>query len=279
MSYSPSDLVRHMHGVPHIKPGKGLHRTDNTFGMSDGVYWNSYTQSLLPLPIIIAIIGTLALFSLGVAFCFRCCWRGCKCGPNDKSTEFENARFYIMYLPRIILVFVLFAVIVDQTTFFGNRDLDNAIRVVDEAMDFLDVSFTALYNDGVELVNMGQYLYDNATTAVSNGCPGALVLEPQIQQFNVDIQGYMAEVEPLPGYIDSAQQSIHKYGVEDKNYSIWVLYCVSMVNAILFAVGTLVKSKSLLQTNMLFSVVLQQALIVFCCIQMIMLVSNFTCPS
>eukprot|EP00601_Ochromonadales_sp_CCMP2298_P002439 CAMPEP_0173192162 /NCGR_PEP_ID=MMETSP1141-20130122/13273_1 /TAXON_ID=483371 /ORGANISM="non described non described, Strain CCMP2298" /LENGTH=279 /DNA_ID=CAMNT_0014116403 /DNA_START=202 /DNA_END=1039 /DNA_ORIENTATION=- len=65
--YSPSQVVRQMHRLLHLSPS--LHKVDNTFNVTSSDYWNPYTRSLLPLPLILLALALLALAVLSIVQC------------------------------------------------------------------------------------------------------------------------------------------------------------------------------------------------------------------
>jgi hypothetical protein len=58
-SYSALLIVRDFHQLPHLN--FHLERVSNEFGIKYDDYYNSYTNSLIPLPAIIAGIGKIIL--------------------------------------------------------------------------------------------------------------------------------------------------------------------------------------------------------------------------
>jgi hypothetical protein len=280
MAYSPSDLVRQMHECPHFNlVNNHLERADNQFGMYDGNYWNNYSRSLLPLPIIIASIGTLAVLILVFCLIFRCWCEECKCGPEDffvgtdKELLIASHMTWSSYLTRTTVAFSVLVVAVIQTTFFGSDSLDEAMYIVSTGMSFIYSAFFELKEDGASLVAMGQDLSTNVTAAINSGCLLAELAVSELATFNQSATSFSSAVNPLPDYIHQTKQDIRKYGVQDKNVSIWSIYVVTVATAVTYLVGLLLKHKKVLQADIGFSIVLMQILILFCAVEMVILVS------
>jgi hypothetical protein len=276
--YLPSHIVREMHSLPHMDAAKsGLRTVSNAFGIYNGDYLNSYTQSLLTLPTIIALIGVLALWILIFALCLRCCCTCCKCMPTEKVDEEGRKRLLSSSVDRsvrlkyLICGLALFAVGCDQSFFFGNRDLNSALDVADDAISFLDDNFSSLSNDGVTLESLGQALLGNATAAYNGGCSAAQSIIGDINEFNNEVSDYVAYVSPLPGYINQANNAIHSFAVDDKNTAVWELYGLSVIIPACFVLGLFCKSKLFLQIDICFSIFFVQCLIVMCCAEMVIL--------
>jgi hypothetical protein len=278
--YGPASINRHMHRCPHIEINNHrLHTVSNDWGVSDGHYWGPYTESLITLPVIIGCIGTLALLIFGFALCFRCCgW--CTCAPfviigkDGQQYITRQALTNKVIVGSCMCVFILFVLIVDQTVIFGDRGLNQAVHVLDMDIDFLSNQFGILNTNGVQLEANGQYLLNNATLAVNSGCTAAATTIDDINNFNDNVASYQSFVEPLPGYTSNAKHEVHKYGVRDRKISLWVLYAVSMLAAVIFIISMATESKALSVFNVSYSWIVVEALIIFCCLAMILLVSD-----
>jgi hypothetical protein len=270
-----------MHNIPHIAfVGHTLKHLSNDFGIYDGDYWNTYTRSLLGIPVMIMGLGGLALFILSLSLCLRICCKCCRCVPTEIEDEDMGGRKRLLSadvnksskLQWVIIFFAGLAICVDQVVIWGNRDLTVALNTVDNAMGFLDNSFQSLNTDGNNLEVLGAYLYGNASEASVNGCPLAGTYLDEINSFNEDVSEFVGYVEPLPGYLNQAQDSIHAYAIDDKNYSVWVLYSVAFVTAVLFIVGLYFKSKVTLQLTIALAIFDIIVLILLCGAEMVLLV-------
>ena len=170
------------------------------------------------------------------------------------------------------IIVACMAVICDQAIFFGNRDLDDAVSTTNDALNFLEDSFTTLNSDGLALETISGYLLGNATLASSTGCIAANQIISDANQFNDDVVSYMSFVSPVPDYINNAQDAIHTFGVEQKNSSIWGLYVVCILAVVFFGLGLRCQGKLCLQYNIAFVVLVMMALISMCAVEMILMV-------
>jgi hypothetical protein len=284
MSYNPIKLVDEVHRFPHFN-GK-LKVVSNAFAIFNNSYWNSYSQSLLPLSIIIACIGGLAVLCLLTSLCMRRCVECCKCEPKQTSaTEdsehnaklLKSNRISMRGLSIAIVIAAVLTIASDQSVFFGNRSLDSAVSTGNDALNFLTNSFNALEDDGDTLLVVGNYLLANASAADNNGCSAAGDAIPEISQFNNDINSYLQFIDPVPGYISTAKGSLDRYGVRKKNAIVWSLYSVVFVVAFGFLLGLYCQGKLCLQYNIFFSISLICVLIALCAAEMIIMVSLFAC--
>lgn len=263
-----------MHEVPHLAyVNHQLHKTDNTFGVSAGDYYNVYTKSLLPIPVIIACIGTIAIIFLSLSLCFRTCCTSLRCMPMfNKDGTLPFSAFATTALPVIIGVFCVFAIVANQAVLFGNRDLNDAVHIIKNAFSFLANAFNNLYVDGIILENNADALQTNTTAAVDSGCVAAATLTPDIQSFQDNVDSYMNYVSPLPGEVAHARHKITTIGVHDKNASLWVLYVAAWVVTLLYIFGQSCRSKVALQSGISITTVLMEVLICFCAAEMVLLI-------
>jgi hypothetical protein len=283
MSYEPSQYVRSMHASPHINIiDNRLVIVDNQFAIENGAYWNQYSKSLLPFPVIIACLETLVLIIVVVGICTN--WfhsaRNAKTAPTPVSTSEEEEvlirekKSTSNYVLMATVFFALWALVTIQTLVFADRSMHDATHNLDDNLDYMYDVFSHVRADGEQLVALGTYMDGNLSKAVDTDCyPGELA-QSNVDDFNEQVQKFSDSVDPLPGYLDSAYHGIHQYGKEDKSKAVWSVYAVSMVPPLAILTGLCVGNKLFLQFDIALTAFITELLIVLLAGEMVALVRH-----
>jgi hypothetical protein len=271
-----------MHASPHINIiDNRLIIVDNEFAIENGAYWNQYSKSLLPFPVIIACLETLVLIMVVAGICTN--WfhsvRNAKTAPTSVSTldEDEALRERKSTANCVLIAtifFALWALGSIQTLIFANRSMNDANHNLDDNLDYMHNVFSHVKADGLQLVALGSYMKGNLSKAVKSYCyPGELA-RTNVNDFNDEVQKLSDSLNPLPGYLDSAFHGIHQYGMTDKSKAVWSVYAVSLVPPLAILLGLCVGNKVFLQFDIALTAFITELLIVLLAGEMVALVRN-----
>lgn len=264
-TYSTSTMVEQMHQLPHLS--SSLTTEDNTFDITVDSTWNSYTRSLLPLPL---ILMALALLSVVVFQCATCCAACCR-KPNQAPVQTSglwNCRIAFFFALAVVLLF-------DQSLIFGSKYLGDGVSTADDGLDFVGNTFTLLDNYGSDLTADGDALQEDFTNSANiNNCDEAATLNDYMDDYFTYVDEYTSLVSDVPGKVNDAQDALHKYGVDYKNKTIWVFYGMFIVCLGIYALGMLCSSKLVVFAGMTVTDCVQIFTFLLCGVQMIILVST-----
>lgn len=88
ITYQPSLVQRHLHSLPHIYFDDWTKTAPNAFNCTHNDFWNDYTQSLVPLPVICFAVG-LIIFILSW-FLFTRYWPSEDSGSHSTSYYLDD---------------------------------------------------------------------------------------------------------------------------------------------------------------------------------------------
>eukprot|EP00981_Chlorochromonas_danica_P010259 scaffold3058_cov165-Ochromonas_danica.AAC.50 len=241
-SYSPSWIVRQSHNLLHLD--SSLKTAGNEFDIFYDNYWNSYTRSLLPIPIICGALGLIALVVFQVSLCSRMCNTNCRClpevsDPNAQLTRFDinriiRSRYH--FLLGTFIFFAFLAIVADQGFIYGGVSLSSAVNTGQNSLDYIHDLFVDLTNEGNSLYIYGEDLDHNLDQAAAS-CPGATVLQQYLPGYFTSVDDFLGYVDPVPGQCDDAESGMDRWGIYYKNCSIWVMYGVVLGTIAVYALA------------------------------------------
>lgn len=274
-SYNPIILVQQIHQLPHLNVH--LHLESTTFDVSTSSFWNSYTKSIVTLPVIIFALFTFITLVVLLLFCCDCCYcKGSLCllsfwksrttsksehelsssnvislttNLTTKSSE-EVATPSIKTLVMAFLIFFVLTILCNQTVFFGNRYLSTGINDVVNSVGFVQDSVDSLNTYGNDLTLVDNNI-ENLVTLCTPTCEAITGINSYLPQLSDDISLYNSYISPLPDSVSNALNKLQLYGINYKNDSLWVIYGIITLLIILYIPSVRRKSSCLIQSTII----------------------------
>lgn len=277
-SYIPSKIVVSTHNIPHLNAQ--LQSVSNTFGLEYNTLWNSYTQSVLPIPVAIAILGFLSLTVLTISLLARPLCGRCKCSPKERFTAdgeidksiWVSPTFFSMKNLQVIFYFTAFlAIIADQALYFGNVYISNGVSNSVSSINTLSNTF-----NNINAQNQALVVSINSLTSDAALCGQAshIVFSPAMTKlYNNSVTSLTNYIAPIPTSLGHVSDSLTKYATTDKNNSIWILYGCVVAVILSFQIGMCVSNKRALQVSIFLSEILILAFVIICAIELFLIVS------
>lgn len=239
-SYTAIGAVQFTHQILHLSPS--LHEVSNTFNITYDNYYNEYTRSLLPIPILCGALGILALFIFQFALCARlCCCTWCRCVPELSRNRNEELDELIVkpcrnWLKWVFVVTAVLTILTDQTLIAGKIRLTTGVSKARDSIDYLSNVFNLLNDDASLLYDYGDELtfdfsssYDNG-----NGCQYSDDLLAGISTYDEYVDEFDDFVSPVPSQLTSASNDVQRWGIKYPNYFLWALYGLILIFVSLF---------------------------------------------
>jgi len=279
-SYLPSQIIVSTHNIPHLNAQ--LQPVSNIFGLEYNVLWNSYSQSILPIPVAIAILGFLSLTILTITLVARPLCGRCKCSPKerftsggeiDKSIWVSPTCFSMKNLQFIFYATAFLAIIADQALYFGNVYISNGVSSSVSSLDTLSNTFNNINAQNQALTVSMTSLTSDAL--LCGGGSSTIYFSPTMTKlYNSSVTSLTDYIAPIPTSLGHVSTSLTKYGTTDKNSSIWILYGCVVAVVLSFQIGMCVSNKRALQASIVLSELLILAFVVMCAIEMFLIVSS-----
>jgi hypothetical protein len=276
--YIPSGIVQQAHSILHVD--KHLRPVSNDFQPFNLDEWNSYTQSLLPIPYICALLGFLAVLILQCFLILRIYFKELRLLPeitisgNKSMTLIKYAvdpRFLTMF--KVVIIAVV--IIVDEIILFGNGYLSQGVDIAEDSIDEISSNITLLINAGYILSFDGSLLQTtlyNASTIAS--CDEASILASNVSVYYTPyVNDYLDYLTPLPTKCQDAHNNLNKWCVHYKNSSIWVVYSIYMILVLVYSVGMYYKNRSVLRFGVGLGEFIMLWLFVLIGVEMVVVVS------
>lgn len=279
-SYVPSKIIVSTHNIPHLNAQ--LQPSSNIFGLEYNQPWNTYTQSILPIPIAIGILGCLSILILTISLLARPLFGRCKCSPKerftadgeiDKSICVSPTFFSMKNLQFIFYATAFLAIIADQALYFGNVYISNGVSSSVSSINTLSNTFNNINAQNLALiVSMNSLTSDAALCGQSSH----IVFNPMMTKlYNNSVSSLTNYIAPIPTSLSHVSDTLTTYGTTNKNNSIWILYGCVIAVILSFQIGMCVSNKRALQVSIVMSELLILAFIVICAIEMFLVVSQY----
>ena len=239
-TYIPSDDVQGFHELPHLNAQ--LQRQSSDFGITADSQWNSYTQSLHPLPIICVSIALAAVVMFQLCFSLYYFWRHKPEVPyvHDRrvpTDPLRNCRIAFVLMLVTIAVFAQFIPV-------GNSYLTSGVSNSNNRLDYLDHTFTSLNTGGSTLnVEGNQLQLDFSDSYEINDCDAAQQLDNLLPAYYASVNEYLSYIEDVPDQTQSFQDALNLYAVRYKNNAVWIFYGWFAVCPGVFFIGMFFNSR------------------------------------
>jgi hypothetical protein len=289
--YTPSKQVGDMHSLPHFD--SSMKQVDNEFNVSStSEPWNhAYTQSLLPLPIMIYLIG---IFSVVVFQCYLILRRAMGYNPyakaipgeeeeggdeeytDDELILFDEKQRGPSKPGRRMMCFqllLLLAFVSNFLIFVGDVYLEKGTATADRALQRIDQSLLLVSDISEELSVSGANVTLLFSQLESLGCEDAALLAEYSTEFEVVVDEFSAMVNPIEPYVRQSKNVLNSWVRERKNHFIWVTFSLNTLCIGLFAWAYSRKSAVGLQLTLVLTEVIVLLDMVFGILYMISLVS------
>eukprot|EP01040_Poterioochromonas_malhamensis_P008636 gene8636-9346_t len=213
--YRPTDIVRQSHKILHLD--KHLQLVSNDFKSSDLLEENDYYRSLLPIPLICAALGILALFILQIFLILRVFIKSLRFLP-EVHVSGQKSLSLLKYSidPRILLAFkfiiLIVVAVVDNIVVFGNIYLAQGVDSAKDSIGSISSNFSLLLNQGYSLNSTGaslQYDLYSASSSCNNAHDLAIDMSSNFFPYT---NSYINYVAPLPGHCNDLEDGIEKWG-------------------------------------------------------------------
>jgi len=239
-TYIPTDEVQGFHQLPHLNAQ--LQRRSGDFGITADSQWNSYSQSLYPLPIICVGIALTAVVLFQLGFSLYYFWRHKSPVPyvHDRrvpTDPLRNCRIAFVLMLVTIMVFNQFIPV-------GNSYLTSGVSNSNNRLDYLDNTFTLLNTDGSTLnIDGTQLQLDfNNSYKVSN-CAAAQQLDDALPAYYASVDEYLSYIKDVPDKAQDFQDALNLYAVRYKNNAVWMFYGWLTVCPGIFFIGMFFNSR------------------------------------
>ena len=289
-SYSPTDQVKEAHRIPHL--GWDLHRKSNTFRITTKMETNSYSNSLIVLPIVIFVIiaGSVVLFQVLLllrALSHMCCacskfWINMvyKCLHKTKrcKRKYINQRYQKRRAKVLFVIFVFASVVGAGVVFDGDGRVNLGVRDMQGGFGYISV---VAGNIGVSL----DVMVDDANVVSAyleeNACPRTVSkyledVSTFVDNFNAVVDEAIAVTASVSTGVDVTNSYLEEYAIDKKGMVVVCFFVGVVALVLMFALSAACKNAFLLRLCVVVTEVIVIALAVLCCVQMVIVVSGIT---
>eukprot|EP01038_Epipyxis_sp_PR26KG_P005767 gene5767-7963_t len=281
--YTPISIVRNTHKIVHLDDN--LCQVSNNFGITYNSQFNSYTESLLPIPLLCFVIGMISVLLWQMSFCCPCYYHsnrhtltepmllGDIPSTSEKKTRSSLSLPMNIKISHLYLAFYFFALIVivsDQFLFMGNNFLTSGANNANDGLNYVGTTFDTLTYNGNKLLNEGNSIqYDLGNASLT--CQYTSDLSSYFSSFDSYMNDYLTFVSPIPNKVQNFQDLIKKWAVAYKNKSVWAMYSITLISLIIYFLSIFFGSKHGLRCGIIISDIIVLILFIFCTIEMILL--------
>ena len=285
----PSRKVQDMHKLPHFD--SHMRMVDNEFNISTTSNpWNhSYTQSIVPLPVLIYLIG---IFLVVVFQFYLICRRVMGYNPYAKFSNFDTDDEYTEEermthskclkqlgpgAPRrrmvCFQVLLLIAFVSNVLIFVGNVNLDEGTATADRALGRIEQSLLVASDVSQALSASGANVTQLFTQLEALGCEDAALLAEYSTEFASVVEEFDDLVSPIEPFVAKSNRILDSWVKERKNHFIWVTFSLNTICIFCFAWAYRRKSSLGLQLTLVLTEVIVLLNMVFGMLYMMSLVS------
>lgn len=260
--FSMPDLaIRNIHNTPHLNYNLEPH--SNEFAITSDSIWNSYSQSIITLPIIIGLLGITCVICFQFFWCCEacCCRKMTRAEGTTRQEILDWMKNKIESRKRVTLMFyILIAmVVISMATYYSAVvDVNDGFNTYYDALDYLDNTFTVLADEGDTLQQEGVYLSYNFGNST---CEAAPYLLDSVTVYQAYVSDYMSYVEPVQDPVSNAHDQ-GKYFNTWKMVVLWSVAGLIYITLILFFLSHLCRGKVMMHVAIGFSEIVLMFLIV-----------------
>lgn len=270
-TYSLLNIVKDIHQIPHLN--SQLKYESNDWDITIDSQWNSYTKSVLTLPIILFVIGIILILIYLIAI--FCCYKKSTHEYESLSPDIRNSNKESKKIAIRLLMFVIISIIlIDQLIFVGNNYLTHGINTGSDNLDSLDTIFVNLNDYGDELTNESNNLQSDLSQSC-NTCRNACLLLPSINDLNTYIDNYLSYIEDVPNQCDTIENRLNLYGSFYKSLLIWIMYSLILGCSLMYGIGIYKSKINIIRIGICCGNTIMICLVVTCFLLMILLVSIY----
>jgi hypothetical protein len=272
-TYSPLPIVVGAHDIAHLD--SSLQRLDGTFDLEfEGVFWNEYTRSLLPVPLIIFTLGFIATIVVAGILLDKAYFqdeRDKAGGPEAQAGGPEAPKWQMPEIPKnhlvkLLVSSLLLALIATQTVFIGNSSFMEGARTTHESLGDMNTRFTDLHSYGLNLKEARTTFNANLARA-SFSCQAirnqSVAFGRAMFTYEIVVRTYTDFMEPIPENIETIDGYVYT-AEEIKDGIVWPVYLVVMCTLVLYALNCRYHDRKLIQASISVGEFLN-ALIMFLC--------------
>jgi hypothetical protein len=257
-AYSPIQLVRDAHNIPHLKESVFATRTNSFHAANDDL--EQYTISIIILPIILGALGCISLYIYQTILCCRACGlctcrkdhefgmddenkccEGCKgdCCPSWSYTNISVAFALLLFAAAACNAFV----------YIGDSQLKTSFADASDSLFTLSDIFEAISDTGTAISNRGNILL---VIANSSQCEDTFSNSDE-QQFTdgaetiIDAGDDIADqVGALPDECDNYGNDIETKADDRRVLVVNIYFAVIMAVIFFYGIAPCFKSKAYL---------------------------------
>jgi hypothetical protein len=265
-----------------------MKKVDNEFNVSTSDPWSeSYTQSILPLPIMIYLLGIFLVVVFQLYLLLR---RAMGYNPYATASNFDDQDEYndeelILYdkkrgprpPSRTMLGFQILlglAFVLNCLIFVGDVNLDEGIATADRALERMDQSLFVVSDINEDLAASGANVTLLFNQLEALGCEDAALLAEYSMEFETVVDEFNGIMNPIESYVRKSNNALNFWVKERKNHFIWVTFSLNTICIGLFAWAYGRKSSLGLQLTLVLTEVIVLLDMVFGILYMISLVSE-----
>ena len=264
--YPPNDLVISMHSITHLD--QQLKASSNQFDLNIQQINNTYTLSLIPIPLIIAIIFFIILIATDITLLlYDKKWKCCKSETLSKGLIYyhESIRYYMNSKESFRNLFIgssIVILIIIQSLLIGNYFYMQGIDQSRASLSSVSNTFSVMNQDGLNMYPPSTQLSSYALQCGS----GASDLYPTsalIASYNSTLSTYTNLISGIPPILNTLDSYIQQYGVYYYQIGLYTIYSVYVASFLLFLYGVYVYNILLMRGSVVWIHILTLFYILF----------------
>ena len=238
----PAPAIRHIHYTPHLDWNFQSHSND--FDITSESVWNSYSKSIITLPVVIGVIGIACVVIFQLFWCCKacCCRKGSRLEGTTRSEIYVWMKSKIESRKRVTLAFyilIALSVISMATYYSAIIDVNDGFETYYDALNSLDNTFSTLSDEGYNLEKQGVYLSYNLG---NSSCGAAAALQDTIPVYQNYVAEYSSYVDPVTDPVSNAHDQGHYFN-RWKMAVLWSVAGVIYVSVAFFFFAHCCRSK------------------------------------
>jgi hypothetical protein len=240
-SYGPTPLEGRMHEILHLD--NSLRQVSNTFNLTHGVFWNDYTESLVP----VSAVCLIAQLIVGLLFCIyyakltrkneqiknRSDEKDRLLGDYSILPSIENhrrydgmgkkLRFFLCSSSGAVAIIAILCVVVSQVLIVSYLLVVSGMDKWLDLLDYISYLGDDLTEDAYVLQDYGFLLEDDFYSSYAGGCDRASILMNDTAYYMHFIDKFIRNIEPVAITCSSIEDNINK-GIDVSTMYLWFVY-------------------------------------------------------
>jgi len=235
----------------NFKPTNFINLAHSISGKSNFAVNQAYGFAVGTVPVVLTVLGFLALCGLTIGLTLRYCPVACfccKCYPHTNPRDNDQAKAQSVQCQRrgVLTFFYLFLIIeltTEQFSFIGNTNIGLAVNEFNKGVSQVQTIFANITGSGTQLTAAAVHLQTNYAAAQGT-CASVAAYGTFVDGYRQAVGTFAASLAPVKPNLDLLSTNLQLYAVKYTAPAFYVLWALGTASGCALVLFQLLKRKA-----------------------------------